>query len=81
MKTRPKLIEYASKLAYDLVLDHYKNNVKEPLLMILTGTAGCGKSFVINCIRQVLGGGVLLPHTLKLLHLILMENYTMIFFF
>ena len=51
----PNLLNTDQRRAFELVLDHYTNNVNKPLLMILTGAAGCGKSFVINCIRQELG--------------------------
>jgi len=50
----PSLLNQQQKLAYNFVLDHFKSGVKEPLHMIITGPAGCGKSFLINCIRQVL---------------------------
>lgn len=34
--------------------DHYQNTNSAPLHMIVTGTAGTGKSYLINCIRLLL---------------------------
>ena len=42
------------KLAYDIVLNHYKQKLESQLLMILTDVAGSGKSYVIDCIRHLL---------------------------
>ena len=43
------------QLALKLILDHsIANNQTEPLYMLLQGTAGTGKSYLINCIRMSL---------------------------
>ena len=42
------------RLAYDIVKNHVENRTKQ-LLMIVTGMAGSGKSFVINNLRGLLG--------------------------
>ncbi|KAJ7337854.1 hypothetical protein OS493_008012 [Desmophyllum pertusum] len=40
------------KLAYDMVMSHFQNRqTKEPLLLILNGVAGSGKSYLINSLR------------------------------
>ncbi len=40
---------------YTTVKDHFENNDPTPLRLIVTGTAGTGKSYVIQCIRLLLG--------------------------
>ena len=40
---------------YTTIKDHYENNNPTPLCMIVTGTAGTGKSYLIHCIRLLLG--------------------------
>ena len=40
--------------AYNIILHHYQSNCTEPLHMIVSGTAGTGKSYLINCIRLFL---------------------------
>lgn len=43
------------RLAYDIILNHSnKKSTKEPLLLIVTGGAGTGKSFLINAVRNCL---------------------------
>ena len=43
--------------AYEIVRDHYDNQAtgKEPLRMIISGTAGTGKSYLIQCLKLLLG--------------------------
>ncbi|XP_066929609.1 uncharacterized protein [Clytia hemisphaerica] len=41
--------------AYNIVKDHVQGINLDPLLMILTGIAGSGKSYLINCIKRLLG--------------------------
>ena len=43
--------------AYEIVRDHYDNQAtgKEPLRMIISGTAGTGKSYLIQCLKRLLG--------------------------
>ncbi|XP_066915540.1 uncharacterized protein [Clytia hemisphaerica] len=40
--------------AYNIVHDHASKADEEPLLMIITGIAGSGKSYLINCIKKLL---------------------------
>jgi len=39
---------------YNLVKDHMLSNQFVPLHMIISGTAGTGKSYLINCLRLLL---------------------------
>ena len=41
--------------AYNIVENHFNNNVSKPLRMILTGQGGSGKSFLINGFRNLFG--------------------------
>ena len=40
---------------YTTVKDHFESNSLTPLRMVVTGTAGTGKSYLIQCIRLLLG--------------------------
>ena len=40
---------------YTTVKDHFESDNPPPLRMIVTGTAGTGKSYLIQCIRLLLG--------------------------
>ena len=40
--------------AFDIILEHYRGGNNEPLRMIIQGTAGTGKSYLIGAIRQTL---------------------------
>jgi ATP-dependent DNA helicase PIF1 len=57
--TNPHLLQGKQLQAYSTVQQHFSNNVAEPLHMIISGTAGTGKSFLINCLKA------LLRHTVK----------------
>ncbi|XP_066914869.1 uncharacterized protein [Clytia hemisphaerica] len=46
--------------AYNIVHDHAQNINADPLQMIITGIAGSGKSYLINCIKKLLGKKCLL---------------------
>ena len=37
---------------------HFQSNSQEPLHIIINGTAGTGKSYLINCLRLLLGDSV-----------------------
>ena len=49
-----KTLNSDQKLAYDIVVNHYQEKKTEPLHMIITGGAGCGKSYLIHCLRHTL---------------------------
>ena len=40
--------------AYKIVFDHYVGEIKEQLLLVITGMAGSGKSYLINAFRNLL---------------------------
>jgi len=42
--------------AYQMVLQHFQGDAQLPLCMIISGTAGTGKSFLINCLKLLLRG-------------------------
>ncbi|XP_019859761.1 PREDICTED: ATP-dependent DNA helicase PIF1-like, partial [Amphimedon queenslandica] len=43
---------------YTTVRQHFESTSQEPLHIIINGTAGTGKSYLINCLRLLLGGSV-----------------------
>ena len=45
---------YAQHRAYTIVFDHYLQNSENQLLLIITGLAGSGKSYVIDAIKNLL---------------------------
>eukprot|EP00118_Oscarella_pearsei_P020682 m.225765 g.225765 ORF g.225765 m.225765 type:complete len:1796 (+) comp40019_c0_seq3:374-5761(+) len=55
----PSLLQGDQKLAYDIVQSHnsfsQENSQCQPLRMIVCGSAGTGKSFLISCMSQLLG--------------------------
>ena len=51
----PAAMQGHQRTAYDKVKVHFQNRTAEPLRMIISGTAATGKSFLINCLRQLLG--------------------------
>ena len=63
------LNEYQT-VAYNLVHHHFTEDSSNPLLMIITGLAGSGKSYVIDTFRNLLKDKLL--HFLVLLHLMFM---------
>ena len=52
----PSLLRGKQKLVYECVKEHLDSagTVKDPLRMIVSGTAGTGKSFLINCLKGLL---------------------------
>ena len=42
-------------LAYTIVKQHFESNCDAPLRIIISGTAGTGKSYLIQCLQQLLG--------------------------
>ena len=49
------MLNKEQKRAYDVVLRSCSLKENDQLLMIITGQAGAGKSFLIDCLRQLLG--------------------------
>ena len=54
MLTDPQLLQGTQLEAYQIVNDHFIRNEPAPLRMVITGTAGTGKSFLIACLKQLL---------------------------
>ena len=50
----PSKLQGKQLATYNLVRDHMETNVSVPLRMIVSGTAGTGKSYLINCLRVLL---------------------------
>ena len=50
----PQLLQGKQLQAYCTVQQHFSNNIADPLHMIISGTAGTGKSFLINCLKDLL---------------------------
>lgn len=50
----PLLLNEEQKLAYEIITSHTKFQNMKPLLMIITGQAGSGKSYLIDCLRNFL---------------------------
>ena len=44
----------AQRLCYNIIETHLSSNIDLPLLMIITGQAGSGKSYLISAIKQLL---------------------------
>ena len=54
----PQHLQGKQPLAYTLVQEHAEAEVLPPLRMIVSGTAGTGKSYLIHCLRLLLGNRV-----------------------
>ena len=50
----PQLLCGKQLEAYELVQQHHEGDGSPPLRLIVSGTAGTGKSFLINCLRLLL---------------------------
>ena len=48
------LLQGKQRLVYDTVCQHVQSASTEPLRMIVSGTAGTGKSYLIHCLRSLL---------------------------
>jgi hypothetical protein len=65
----PNALNHAQRLAYNIVKDFYdrpaddNGNRQRQLLMIITGTAGTGKSFLIRALDSLLGSSLLITAT------------------
>ena len=53
----PQLLQGKQLQVYRKVQAHLESERVEPLRMIVSGTAGTGKSFLISCLRGLLGIG------------------------
>lgn len=51
----PKNLQGRQLDVYTTVRDHYESSNPEPLHIIVNGTAGTGKSYLIHCLRLLLG--------------------------
>ena len=56
--TDPQLLQGTQLEAYQIVVEHFTHHKDNPLRMIITGTAGTGKSFLIACLKQLLSNKV-----------------------
>ena len=56
----PGLLQCQQKAACDKVKLHFQNAATHPPRIIVSGTAGTAKSFLINCLRHLLGQNVLI---------------------
>ena len=50
----PENLQGKQLQVYNTVKSHYEGNCTEPLHMIISGTAGTGKSYLIHCLRLLL---------------------------
>lgn len=50
----PNLLQGKQLLVYNTVKQHLESNNPTPLHMIVSGTAGTGKSYIINCLKLLL---------------------------
>ena len=57
------LLNEQQSRAYQLISTHYRNSNQEPLCMLILGTAGTGKSFLIQALAQLLHTKCLLTAT------------------
>ena len=75
----PLLLNEEQKLAYDIITSHEKFQHTKPLLMIITGQAGSGKSYLIDCLRNFLGRVALYVHILELRHLMIKDRHFIVY--
>ena len=50
----PQYLQEKQLQAYNLIREHAESNNPPPLRLIVSGTAGTGKSYLINCLRSLL---------------------------
>lgn len=50
----PNLLQGKQLFVYNTVKQHLESNNPTPLYMIVSGTAGTGKSYIINCLKLLL---------------------------
>ena len=50
----PQLLQGKQRLVYNIVCQHLESADTEPLRMIVSGTAGTGKSYLIHCLKSLL---------------------------
>ena len=56
--TDPQCLQGKQLQLYSIVLDHVNSMDPPPLRLIISGTAGTGKSYLIHCLRLLLGDKV-----------------------
>ena len=54
----PQNLQGKQLQAYNIVLQHVQSDDPQPLRMIVSGTAGTGKSYLIHCLRLLLADKV-----------------------
>lgn len=52
----PQNLQGTQLQVYTMVKTHYESNNPTPLYMIISGTAGTGKTYLIHCLRLFLNG-------------------------
>lgn len=56
-------LSHKQQHVYDIVMTHHTSNSPPPLRMIVSGTAGTGKSYLISALSQLLGDSCMLTGT------------------
>lgn len=52
----PEMLQGKQRQAYEIVCEHFEDRAhRQPLRMIVSGTAGTGKSYLIQCLKLLLG--------------------------
>ena len=71
----PKRLQGKQLVAYNIVRDHFKvQDRATPLRLIISGTAGTGKSYLIRCLKLLLAGNCASQLQLEWLHSMLMAT-------
>ena len=77
----PETLNEKQQLAYDIITSEIGDN-PEPVRMIVCGTAGTGKTYLISAVKQVLGAQCVVTattgiaaFTIKVKHCILLPNF------
>lgn len=59
----PGSLEGVQRTVYEEFVNHFTSDSNEPLLRVVYGTAGAGKSYLIRCLKQAIGDAMLLSAT------------------
>ena len=55
LSNSPNSLSPTQRIAFDLVISHFRNTTPaQPLKMVIQGTAGTGKSYLISCLKYAL---------------------------